>query len=118
MTDCLLAPAALVLLIAGCAKEAPVSEKLSLTSVSVTLPDDAEEFPAGAHADLVNANCRACHSASMILTQPPLSVEQWQAEVKKMREIYKAPVAEADVPGIVSYLTAMSQGQRRTQITR
>lgn len=118
MTARLLASAALLSLASGCAKQAPAPDKLALTSVSVTLPDDTEEFPAGAHADLVNANCRACHSASMILTQPPLSVDQWQAEVKKMREVYKAPVADADVPGIVSYLSAMSLRQQSAQTTR
>lgn len=80
----------------------------SLASISVDLPTDDAQYPAGPHADVINANCTACHSASMALNQPPLSADQWTAEVAKMREVYKAPVAEADVPAIVAYLSGMS----------
>lgn len=44
----------------------------------------------------------------MMLYQPRLSAEQWHKEVEKMRNTFGAPVAEADVPAMVSYLTAMS----------
>jgi len=44
------------------------------------------------------------HSAGMVLTQPHLSSADWQAEVEKMRNAYKAPIADADVPAIVDYL--------------
>ncbi|MGJ3627640.1 hypothetical protein AB5I41_12915 [Sphingomonas sp. MMS24-JH45] len=40
----------------------------------------------------------------MILNQPRLTAEQSQATVTKMREVYKAPVADAEVPAIVAYL--------------
>ncbi|WP_010219214.1 hypothetical protein [Sphingomonas sp. PAMC 26621] len=80
----------------------------SLASTTVDLPSDDAQYPEGPHADVINANCTACHSASMALNQPPLSADQWKAEVTKMREVYKAPVAEADVPAIVAYLTGMS----------
>jgi hypothetical protein len=40
----------------------------------------------------------------MVLTQPHLSRADWQAEVEKMRNAYKAPIADADVPAIVDYL--------------
>ncbi len=79
----------------------------TLASTSVVLPAEAAIFPAGPHADAVNANCTACHSASMALTQPALSADQWKATVTKMREVYKAPIAEQDVPAILAYLTAM-----------
>ena len=79
----------------------------ALASTSVDLPADDATFPAGPHADVVNANCTACHSASMALTQPVLSADQWKATVTKMREVYKAPVAEQDVPAIIAYLTAL-----------
>jgi hypothetical protein len=80
----------------------------SLASASVDLPTDETGYPDGPHVDVINANCTSCHSASMALTQPPLSPDQWKAEVTKMREVYKAPVAETDVPAIVAYLTGMS----------
>ncbi len=80
----------------------------TLTSTSVDLPIDDGGYPDGPHADVINANCTSCHSASMALTQPRLSAEQWTAIVKKMRETYKAPVVQTDIPAIVDYLTAMS----------
>ena len=81
---------------------------LTLTSVSEEFPDDDAQYPAGPHAELMNANCTACHSATMALYQPRLTSDQWQAEVEKMRQTYHAPVAETAVPEIVDYLTAMS----------
>lgn len=78
-----------------------------LTAASIDLPHDEASFPGGTGADVINANCTACHSASMALTQPALSADQWKATVTKMREIYCAPVAESDVPAIVAYLTSM-----------
>ena len=68
----------------------------SLASTSVDLPADDATYPDGPHADVINANCTSCHSASMALTQPALSADQWKATVTKMREVYKAPVAEKD----------------------
>ena len=80
----------------------------TLASTSVDLPIDETQYPDGLHADVINANCTTCHSASMALNQPALSQNQWKAEVTKMREVYKAPIAEADVAAIVTYLTTMS----------
>ena len=74
------------------------------------LPDSGSLFPEDAKADAINNNCLACHSAEMILTQPHLSRSQWQAEVDKMRNVYKAPVAAADIPAIVGYLSAIDGG--------
>lgn len=84
----------------------------TLTSISDELPPDDGQYP-GPHADVVNANCTACHSASMALTQPSLSGDQWKAIVTKMRKTYHAPVAEGDVAAIVGYLTSMP-GQQTT----
>jgi len=75
---------------------------VTLRSVSVDFPDPSNTFPGA--ADAVNNNCLACHSAGMVLTQPHLSRADWQAEVEKMRNAYKAPIADADVPAIVDYL--------------
>lgn len=80
---------------------------VTLTSARIALPDDAEALPSGPHVDLVTARCTACHSAGMILRQPPLSAEQWAATVTKMREAYKAPVDDADVAPVLAYLTAL-----------
>jgi cytochrome c5 len=76
---------------------------LQLRSVNVDLPQSDRMF-AGQGADAVNNNCLACHSAGMVLNQPALAKAAWQAEVNKMIQIYKAPVAAADVIAIVDYL--------------
>lgn len=83
----------------------------TLVSETVELPIDDQQYPDAPHADVINANCTACHSISMALNQPPLSADQWKGEVKKMRETYKAPVLESSMPNIVAYLTAMSAKQ-------
>ena len=77
---------------------------ITLSSVSADLPADEAVFPAGPNVDLVNQRCLSCHSASMVLTQPPLKAEQWQAIVEKMRDTYHAPVAPGEVAPIVAYL--------------
>ncbi len=77
---------------------------ITLQSLSVDFPDSTSVFPGGAAADIVNANCTACHSPGMVLTQPALTQAQWQAEANKMRNDFKAPIDEKDVPAIVAYL--------------
>jgi hypothetical protein len=77
---------------------------LALKSVKVDLPDPGTMFP-GPGSDAINNNCLACHSAGMVLNQPASPKATWEAEVSKMINVYKAPVARADVPAIVEYLT-------------
>ena len=72
-------------------------------SVNVKLPDGMEMY-AGPGADAINNNCLACHSRGMVLNQPAMPKAAWEAEVAKMRNVYKAPVNESDVPAIVDYL--------------
>jgi len=74
-------------------------------SVKVHIPDSDVQFPAGPHADAMNSNCLSCHSAEMVLNQPPMAREKWQAVVDKMRASYKAPVNDADAKAVVEYLT-------------
>jgi hypothetical protein len=77
-------------------------------SVNVDLPFGDRMFE-GAGADVVNNNCLACHSVGMVLTQPPLSRQTWEAEVAKMRNVFKAPVANEDVTPIVDYLSKLNK---------
>lgn len=83
-----------------------------LTSQSITLPtDENETWPAGPGAEQIDVNCRACHSPSMVLTQPPLSHEEWVKVIDKMRTTYKAAINESDVPMILAYLDEYSARQ-------
>ena len=78
----------------------------SLKSSSIDLPQGNLQFPPGPGSDALTNNCLACHSAGMVLTQPSLPKATWEAEVRKMINTYKAPVAPEDVPAIIAYLDA------------
>src|ERR1700722_14733925 len=78
-----------------------------LKSVKIDLPDSDRMFPDGPGSDAINNNCLACHSADMVLNQPSFSKQGWTAEVNKMINNYKAPVAPEDVGPIVDYLAAL-----------
>jgi len=80
---------------------------LTLKSVDVTLPDSDRELPDGQGLAAVQNNCVSCHSAGMILNQPALPKAVWEAEVAKMRNTYKAPINDKDVPDIVGYLAVV-----------
>lgn len=109
-----LASATLAVSAAGARKPEPAPARVTangftLTSSTIALPVEEPFFPdspdGGPKADTINADCTACHSASMTLTQPALSPEAWAGVVHKMRDVYHAPVPEEDVPAILAYLT-------------
>jgi cytochrome c5 len=81
--------------------------RIVLKSVEVTFPQSDRGLPEAPGRDVVQNNCFTCHSAGMILTQPTLARGAWEAEVAKMRNVYKARVDDKDVPAIVDYLTAV-----------
>jgi mono/diheme cytochrome c family protein len=73
------------------------------------LPAETAALAPGVGLDSAQAGCGGCHSADYITTQPRgLANPQafWTAEVVKMRNLYKAPCAEADIKALVEYLVA------------
>ena len=102
-------PAAAILLLgaASIPATAGAASPFEFKPVNIDLPDSDRMFPAGPGADAINNNCLACHSAGMVLNQPNLSKQAWAAEVHKMINNYKAPVAPEDVGAIVDYLAAL-----------
>lgn len=81
----------------------------ALRSSRMVLPEEPIAPEGDADAQLVQANCLACHSASMIAYQPSMDAQHWAAEVDKMRSVYKAPVSEEDarrLPAILARLQA------------
>ena len=86
---------------------AQAAQTFELKSVSVDLPDSDRALPDGPGLAAVQGNCISCHTPGMILNQPALPKAAWEAEVAKMRNVYKAPIDEKDVPDIVAYLTAV-----------
>ena len=77
--------------------------------VEFAMPDDDVQF-IGPDADLLNANCLSCHSASMVLLQPRMTAEQWHHSVEKMRNVYKAPIEDADAARLPA---ALARAQAR-----
>lgn len=80
---------------------------INLKSEQVNLPQDDRKLPDAPGAAVASDNCLICHSAGMILNQPTMAKAAWEGEVNKMRNVYKAPMDEKDVPAIVDYLTAI-----------
>jgi mono/diheme cytochrome c family protein len=72
--------------------------------VRVALPANDEPFPPGIGADIAGSQCLICHSAGMVLTQPPLKKDEWRAEIMKMRSGYGAPIPDDQVDALSEYL--------------
>jgi len=75
-------------------------------------PEETAALRKAPGLETAEANCGACHSADYINTQPrgqAFGKAFWQAEVTKMINVYKAPIAEPDAKAIVDYLTAAYQ---------
>jgi len=94
------------------AKHGPVTKSVSrggvtLTSSTLSLPEEKAAFPEGAAGELITNNCSACHSAEMILNQPLLGAEKWKAEIDKMRGTYHAQIAPDDDAALVAALTGL-----------
>ena len=91
---------------------APVSLAVSK---SIELPRDGVQLkpsslPGYAKAQ---ASCTACHSAEYMRYQPPnASRAYWDAMVKRMKTVFKAPIDDADMPAIVDYLAATYGNQQ------
>ena len=75
--------------------------------VTIQIPPGTVQFKPGPNIGVAQANCLVCHNADYVYNQPALTRTQWTAEVNKMRAVYKANIADDDVPKIVDYL--MSQ---------
>ena len=84
---------------------------VTFADASITLPDDPLDLPDLPGRDAVIANCTACHSPSMMLQQPQVPRERWESQVKKMIEVYKAPVDPEAVSTILDYLVAVQAEQ-------
>lgn len=79
--------------------------------VKVELPENDAPYPPGVGADIATSQCLICHSAGMVLTQPPLKKDEWRAEIMKMRTVYGAPIPEDQVDGLSEYLTNINGRQ-------
>jgi mono/diheme cytochrome c family protein len=81
--------------------------------VTVDLPVSRTAFPPGNGADIANGQCLICHSAGMVLRQPPLTEDEWTAEINKMRTAFGAPVPADQIAALAKYLQSINGGQQQ-----
>ena len=98
--------------LAGCvtgAADSSSAKSATLTpppwpAVKVDLPVSNAYFPAGDGADVANAQCLICHSAGMVLRQPPLTQNEWISEINKMCNSYGALIPADQIDSLATYL--------------
>ena len=73
-------------------------------AINVNFPTSSVAFPAGKGSDIANANCLICHSAGMALRQPPLTEDEWRAEIHKMKSAFGAPIPDDQINEVAQYL--------------
>ena len=81
---------------------------LHFSPLNVELPVSSAVFPAGKGSEIANAYCLICHSAGMVLRQPALTVDEWQAEIRKMQSAFGAPIPADQVDALARYLGAIN----------
>jgi len=73
----------------------------------IQLPPDSEQLrasPLPGYAK-AQANCVACHSAEYMVYQPATAPRgYWENMVKRMKAVFKAPIADEDIAVLVDYL--------------
>ena len=67
--------------------------------------EEAVELKKAPGVDTVATNCAVCHSLDYIQMNSPFpNAALWDAEVAKMRNVFGAPISDADAPVIADYL--------------
>jgi mono/diheme cytochrome c family protein len=93
------------------AKEAVKGSVPKWVKVSVELPVSQISFPPGNGSVIANAYCLICHSAGMVLRQPPLTQDEWTVEINKMRNAFGAPLPADQVQALAQYLRSINGRQ-------
>jgi sulfite dehydrogenase (cytochrome) subunit B len=92
-----------------------VANPASASGKAIELPPDGVQLTPSALPGYAKAqaNCVACHSAEYMLYQPATAPRAyWDAMAKRMKAVFKAPIADDDIPPIVDYL-ARTYGSER-----
>jgi hypothetical protein len=109
LTSALLAIALMAL--SGCSKPAAIKTPtgIVLRSQRISLPSHGREFAGGPQASVANTYCLMCHSGGMVMTQPPLTITQWQAELHKMITTYACPLPVNDIDQLAPFIAQASR---------
>jgi sulfite dehydrogenase (cytochrome) subunit B len=84
----------------GIAQEA---KPKAASTVRIELPAETTMFRPGPGVEQAQTLCMSCHSADYIAVQPPMPRKFWEANVKKMKEKFGAPLPD-DTSKLVDYL--------------
>lgn len=73
----------------------------------IELPQYPPDLPAGPNKQMFEQKCLRCHSARYVTMQPPFAKSAWEKSVKKMVDVYGAPITPDEQKQIVEYLVAI-----------
>ena len=85
-------------------REAAAVPPVHFAPVNAELPVSSVVFPRGKGSEIANAYCLMCHSAGMVLRQPALTIDEWNAEIRKMQSAFGAPIPPDQVDALARYL--------------
>ena len=77
---------------------------LRAKEVSIELPPETGTYKEAGGVELAQSFCVQCHSVEYTFIQPRLPAKFWDAEVKKMRDKYFAPIPPEMDAKLVEYL--------------
>src|SRR4051812_36764814 len=81
----------------------------------ITLPPDNLQWRQSSLPGYQKAmqQCVACHSAHYAEYQPTTSTRTfWEAQVKRMKTVFNAPIPDEDIPLITDYLVQTYSGKK------
>jgi hypothetical protein len=78
---------------------------LILSTLLVSFGFSAETLKGTPEEKAVMGYCLQCHSYDYIKTNAPLTQKGWEGVVKKMVNVFKAPIPEDAQKQIIEYLT-------------
>ncbi|OAI41441.1 hypothetical protein AYO41_05420 [Verrucomicrobia bacterium SCGC AG-212-E04] len=71
------------------------------------VPIAGGDLPPGPNFAVYKAHCLSCHTSSYVIQQEKTTRAFWEASVKKMVDLYDAPITEANQKLIIDYLVAV-----------
>ena len=89
----------------GCMRACAITILATVAAGSGLADEKPVQLKKALGVDKVEAHCSACHSLDYIVMNSPfLTAAAWDAEVAKMTNAFGAPIAQADVEIIATYL--------------
>ena len=93
---------AIALGLAAAKSPAPFENNRSTDAIATAY--ESNELPPSPNFAIYEKNCLSCHSSRYVINLPNAPRKVWEASVKKMVDLYDAPIDEANQKLIVDYL--------------